>query len=440
MKEMIIRGINKIAVLPVLLVGAFFLSACIQTQETITPEQTSQGATQGPAAATQTAAPTATPEPTSSPTPSPSPSNEQATLWVSPSVDMQNRVVSVDQADQDRMAYCGADSIMTSEDGGNSWRSIPIEGISAAAEGTSFQTFGSSPNVSNTCMYLALDAAHPDSYYAVFTMAHEEYGAPPVYYMGFYTTDAGITWQLIPPPEESDYESFGGLWTNEDGRVEALFNKPLDLINDSEPAYVQVTEDGGGTWNPGRLSCPSNGPCLRWGPAASNIPGMGSPLPQGILISYDGGETWEAIQPPVELRTQPPNQLAAFSETEAQIISGSIFLSAAETPAEPLRETQDGGQTWKAVELPQLPEADTFPNYFPSLQILPDGRYLAQPDGGNVWYLLSAESDAWCRVSTGDLPIYPTGLQSAGGNLWWVDADSGLARSIPQSEIKCNGE
>lgn len=428
---------NKIAVFSMLLVGTFWLSACLQPQGAVTPDQTSQVATQEPAAATQTVTPSATPEPTSSSTPSPIPSNEQTPLWVSPSVDMQNRVVAVDRADQKRMAYCGADGIMTSEDGGNSWKSIPIEGIASAAEGSSYQTFGSSPNVSNTCMYLALDAAHLDSYYAVFTMAHEEYGAPPVYYMGFYTTNAGNNWQLIPPPDESDYESFGGLWTNENGSVEALFNKPLDLINEAEPAYVQGTQDGGMTWNPGRLSCPTNGPCLRWGPAASNIPGMGSPLPQGILISHDGGETWEAIDPPVELRTQPPNELVAFSDSEAQIISGSIFLSATETTAQPLRETNDGGQTWQAVELPQLPEADTFPNYFPSLQILPDGRYLAQPDGGNAWYLLSTEMDAWCRVSTGDLPIYPTLLQSAGGNLWWVDSESGLAKSFPIAEISC---
>lgn len=427
----------RTAIIPIILLVVFWLSACTQPQITLTPVQPDLVATPSIVPATQTITPTKTPRSTSSPTPLPTSGDGQAYLWISSSVDIINRVVSIDPGNQNRIAYCSADGIATSEDGGESWTTVPIDGIRSAAEAIGYETFGNSPDVSNTCMYLSLDPAHPDSYFAVFTVAHEEFGAPPIFYMGFYTMDSGASWQLIPPPAGADFESFGGLWTNEKGRVEALYAKPEESITPAEPSYVQVTEDGGRTWNSKSLSCPQVGPCLRWGPAASNVPGMGSPLPQGILISLDGGETWLAVEPVVELRAQPPNQQVAFSPTEAQIITGSIFLSAAESPAQPLRETHDGGRTWQPVDLPQLPVPDSFPNYFPSLQILPDGRYLSQSDGGNEWFLLALESDSWCTVSTNKLPIYPTLLQGVGDRVWWVDADSGRAVSVEVAEITC---
>lgn len=390
------------------------------------------------------ASPTATNThvPTTTPTIAPATTAQDAAsdgelLMISSAVDMINRVMAVDPGNSDRLAYCGGEGILVSDDGGDSWIAISTEGVSEAAKEVGYEIFNNDPAVSNTCMYLVLDPAHPNSYYAVFTLAHEEYGAPPIFYTGFYTTDSGVSWQPIPPPDDADFESFGGLWVSGEDRVEALFT-PVNLPGESQDLVsVQVTEDGGETWNHGSLSCPSAGPCLRWGAAASSIPGMGSPLPQDLLYSADKGESWETIMPAAELRTDPPNQIAATSSDEAQIIMGSIFLSMIDGKPQPLRITVDGGQNWTAMELPRIPAPDVEIQYFPGLQILPDGSYLTQSPEGDGWFWLQKTADSWCKVESESLPKFPKLLQHANGRLWWVDWENGRAESVAFVDISC---
>lgn len=376
------------------------------------------------------------PAPDSSPTQSSS-SVEDKLLWVSSGTDLYNRVVSIDPLDAERIAYCTKDEIHLSLDSGQTWEGIPTTGAAAVAEEIGYQVFETDSSFSQACLSVTLDPTFPHTFYAVFTAAHDEFGAPPVFYLGFFTTNNGETWQLVPPPSESSHFAFGGFWSNPAGLVEALYSMPTESADPGHPVYVQKTADGGQTWDSSQLACPLTGPCLRWGTAVSNIPGMGSPLPQKILISLDEGESWSVIEPPVELRTSPPNQLIAFSGQLAEIISGSIALSASDYDTYPIRSSQDGGQTWQAKPIPPLPAEGSDFIYYPGLQILPDGSYISQSNEDQTWFWLPTSNQTWCPLASNNLPAYPVLLQAVNDRLWWVDGDTGQAEHILLANIAC---
>jgi len=418
-----------------IMLGLFFLlisAACVQAQSTQTPEPPTASPT-SISSPTSRPTETAVPVPTETPTSPPAIAAASRLLWVSSSADLFNRVISVDPGNPQRIAYCAPDQIRLSQDGGQTWEeAIPTQGISAVAEESGYTIFDSA----SACISVTLDPEYPGSFYTVYSTAQEQYGAPPIFYMGFFTTDNGSTWQLVLPPQSATFEDFGGFWNLGGETVEALFNKPGQTSDPTANILVQKTADGGITWQPGELSCPQSGPCLRWGPAASNIPGMGSPLPQGILVSSDAGQTWSAVYPPAELRAPSPNQLAAFSDQEIAIISGSSAL-ATESEAPPLRLSEDSGLTWQVVALPPISHEDSDLNYYPGLQILPDESYLSQSPESSTWLWLSSDNPIWCPVNTDELPNYPVLLQSVADQLWWVDPEDNEAQHISLSEITC---
>lgn len=418
------------------LILLFIHTACTQAQiSEATKITTSSPTSSSPVTIdlTETPTETATQKPSEIPTTAPTTTSSSRLLWVSSSADLFNRVISVDPGNPQRIAYCAPDQIRLSLDGGQTWEDpIPTEGISAIAQENGYTIF----DVSSTCYSVTLDPNSPDSFYAVFATAQEEFGAPPVFYMGFFTSDHGLTWLLVPPPSPATLEDFGGFWNLNGETVEAMFTIPGQISDPTQNILIQETADGGIHWQLGDLHCPKAGPCVRWGPAASNIPGMGSPLPQGILASTDGGQIWSAVDPPVELRVPSPNQLAAFSDREIAIITGSITLSSEpETP--PLRFSEDGGDSWQAVNLPPIPFEDSELIYYPGLQILPDESYLSQSPESSKWFWLSPINPTWCQVKADDLPNYPVLLQSVADHLWWVDPEDYEAQHISLPEITC---
>ncbi len=359
-------------------------------------------------------------------------------LWVSSSADLFNRVISVDPKNQQRIAYCAPDEIRLSLDAGQTWEaSIPTVGVAAAAEQNGYTLFSGDSPTSATCHSVTLDPEHPSTFYAIFRAAQEQFGAPPVFYMGFFTTDNGNTWDFVPPPSSSNVENFGGFWNLDSEAVEALFHSSDQSVDQSPKVAVQETSDGGLAWLSGELSCPKSGPCLRWGPAVSSIPGMGSPLPQEIFISSDSGQTWSTVDPPVELRLPAPNQLVAFSDHEIAIISGSIAYSTPGTETPPIRYSENSGLQWQRLDLPPLSAEGSEVNYYPGLQILPDESYLTQDPEIGDWLWTSPTLSTWCRVNIEQLPLVPQLLQSVGDHLWWVDAESNLPEHIPFSDITC---
>jgi photosystem II stability/assembly factor-like uncharacterized protein len=157
---------------------------------------------------------------------------------------------------------------------------------------------------------------------------------------------------------------------------------------------------------------------------------MGSPLPQYIMASIDGGQTW--IQgPSVELRTLDPKEVAAFSDREAVVIDGSADF--------PVQLTQDGGKTWQVVGLPDMPGASSGAQQFGGLQIMPDGGLVAQSPNGSGWMRLDPKADQWCAASGGNLANGPALMQTSGDQLWWLPLEGQNPEHSAASNMNCGG-
>ncbi len=354
-------------------------------------------------------------------------------LWIQPSASIQATTMSVDVLNPMRIAYCAPGAIRLSQDGGKSWISISTGSVAKLAEASAYPLM-QNPGEIPTCNAVTLDSSHPDSFYAVFTTASKQYGAPPIYYQGYATHDHGKTWTLVPAPagvttSSQAIDRFGWFWT--DGNVvQVLYWGQINTPDQAPSAIVEQTADGGITWSPASLTCPPNGPCLRWGPAPSMISGMGAELPQTVMASQDGGQTWQSTGQSVELRANGPHELVALSENQALLISGSADY--------PLRYTQDSGKSWQVLALPPLPGADPAGSVgYPGLQMLPDGSMLALNDQAGTWWGLPPAAQDWCKIAISSLENNAVLLQAAGDKVWWFSASNNKPQSAPLSEFAC---
>lgn len=415
---------------PIMIIFAVsILTACSDSQPSPTTELIEVTPSAHEPAATQTKIST----PASASATEPAVSETSRILWSSPSTDLFNQVVAVDPQKPERLAYCASNEIRVTNNSGLTWETIPTSGVKTLSKEIGYPLFGGDTPTKSTCHSVTLDPDHPSSFFAVFTTAQEGLGAPPVYYMGFFTTDNGDTWQAVPVPESAAIEDFGGFWNLGEGAVEVLFNS----YEQAENPILFDTKDGGKTWELTTLSCPASGPCMRWGPAPANIPGMGSPLPQWILSSTDGGSSWAAIEPPVELRAPAPNQLIAFSDSEIAIVAGSISLAEPSPVTSAVRISPDTGTHFQQVELPAILSREDNSTYFPGLQMLPDESFLSQDPESNTWFWFNPQLPIWCPVNTDVLPLTPQLLQSSGERLWWINEEEDKVASIALSKIGC---
>lgn len=383
-----------------------------------------------------------TPQPTDTPQllptdaePTPTQELTQSREFISvPATDLFNRIIFVDPLNPQRMAYCAPGEIRLSQDSGRTWPdSISTQGITQIAAQSGYTIF----DQDSACHSVTLDSNYPDSFYTVFITAMEAYGAPPVFYMGFLTTDRGQNWQFVQAPNQTSIEDFGGFWNLYGNSVEVLYSNTASSNEVTINLLSQETIDGGNTWDSETLRCADSNACLRWGPAPSNIPGMGSPLPQSVLISKDAGQNWSRVDPMVELRAPSPNQLVELPDESWMIISGSIELSASGGGTSPVRISKDDGLTWQDIELPPISSDVSQFNYYPGLQILPDGSFLSQGTESSVWYWLSPELINWCLIESNKLPNFPVYLQTAADELLWVDPQNYEVISIPIAAVKC---
>ncbi len=359
--------------------------------------------------------------------------------WIAPSVSLTGSLLAVDPAQSGRFAYCDLGGIRVTEDGGKTWSLVPDTGAAAVAASAAYPMDQMQDN-RPLCVSVVLDPSHPDSFYTVFRTASKEYGAPPIFFMGFYTSDRGKTWKLAPVPGGSSLERFGGFSTDLQRVQAAFYGEATQGSDQPVPVIVEETRDGGATWSAASLACPpaAAGSCVRWGAAPSQISGMGSPAPQAVVASQDGGKTW-ATGPAVELRMPGPNALAGYAgapgSTVVLISGGSDF---------PVQISSDGGQSWRAVSVPALPGSSAEGTPFPELQILPDGSLMALPDGGS-WQMLAAGAATWCEVKASGLPETAVTFQGIGDRLWWLpqnEASSGAVpapASLPLANLKCGG-
>jgi hypothetical protein len=353
-----------------------------------------------------------------------------APLWIQPSASLLSQTIGFDPVTSNRMAVCVSGAIKISQDGGATWSSISTAPVVSLADAMGYSI---DVQQSTACNSVILDPTRPESIYAVFEAADKQYGAPPIYFLGFYTTD-GKTWQAAPtPPGEQNptmVERFGGFW-NADQAVQALYSGDTNgQPFEAAPVLVEETKVGGKTWQAGTLSCPANGPCLRWGAAPGSISGMGASLLQFVMVSQDNGQSWGSTGQSVELHISDPNELVAYSASVAALISGGAQY--------PLLVTQDSGKTWQAYALPSLPGSNQSTGFqFNGLQILPDGSLLAMiPDTG-TWFSLPPGSQDWCKLNVTIPGNYPLLLQTSGNKVWWFSPVDQSLQSTPLREFVC---
>jgi hypothetical protein len=351
-------------------------------------------------------------------------------LWVQPAADLSTSSLAADLLDPKRLAYCAAGEIQLSQDGGHTWGSIPVNAASFPTPLDQL-TVG---DQSSSCTSVTLDSSHPNSLYAVFGLVDTEYGAPPIYFAGYYTTDLGKTWQLVPVlaisvSQGTINDSFGGFWT--DGKtVQVLYYGKSNNGNLPFPPLAKQTLDGGVTWTDATLACPSTGPCVRWGASPGFVGGMGADLPQSVLASPDGGKTWQDTGQSVELRAAGPHELVALSATDVMLLSG--------TDRFPVRFSADGGISWQVIALPKPPSslAGYYAGY-PGLQVRPDGSLLSMlPDTGQ-WLALAPAAQDWCQVAFTSADLFTALLRFSGSQVWWLSASTMQPQNAPQSDFIC---
>ncbi len=351
-------------------------------------------------------------------------------LWVQPAADLSTSSLAADPLDPKRLAYCAAGEIQLSQDAGQTWTPVPVDAASLPSPLDRLMP----GDQSRMCISVTLDSSHPDSLYIVFGLVDKLYGAPPIYFTGYFTTDLGKTWQLAPVPAIGENQmaindSFGGFWT--DGKtVQVLyFGKPASE-GQPFPLLAKQTRDGGLTWMDAFLACPATGPCVRWGAAPNTEGGMGADMSQSVLASSDGGKTWQDTGQSVELRNTGPHELVAFSNTQVLLISGADRF--------PLRYSADGGISWQVIALPAT--SGSQPGYFqgyPGLQVSPDGSLLSMlPDSGQ-YVSLSATGQDWCQVAFTQPDQTPGLLQFVGNRVWWLSGSTLQPQNAPHSDFIC---
>jgi hypothetical protein len=344
-------------------------------------------------------------------------------------------LIAVDRTDPQRLAYCAPGTIQLSTDGGASWSSISTTEVVTLAAATSYPLFNSAAPSMPACDAVTFDPGHSGSFYAVFTTAKKPYGAPPTFFAGFFTTDAGKSWQAVPVPANHTVEQFGGFRETEQG-VQVPFRGQASVPNEPVPSSVEQTTDGGHTWSPAELSCPDTGPCITWGPAPSEIGSMGPSYPQQIEVSTDGGVQWTNPSWPRDvILNGGPSELASLSATKVALLSGPNDY--------PFRLSEDGGKTWHVIALPALPGSGN--GYLPlyaGLQMLPSGALLAQSQDQGAWHMLPPTAGAWCPVDSALLPSGPDLMAAAGDRLWWLERPGGSGtlpapRSVLLGDLRC---
>lgn len=256
-----------------------------------------------------------------------------------------------------------------------------------------------------------LDHAAPSSLFITVAAVKQPYGAPPIFYTPYFSTDRGTTWHAVPVPRGLSQGTFDGFQAS-GTRIYADWGSGRRTAS-------EYTADGGLTWQNGLIGCPSAGPCLRFGPYAHEYPGMGVGIMQPIM-RQNPAHRWMTSTTVTAPVSASPSQLAALSSKRALLIDSSAQY--------PVELTTNGGRTWQYVALPQYRRQAPL-----QLMMLANGDLLGQFEvgAGSQWALLPPRSAVWRLIPTTVLPGNITGLTQTGTELWWYPAASPSGKSGP---------
>ncbi len=277
---------------------------------------------------------------------------------------------------------------------------------------------------------------------ASFSVA-PKFQAPPFVDVALQTADGGNHWTPVSIPAGAQMGGFAGF-RYLGSSLQALFTRgsgetPTSGSFQSAP-LVETLKSGDTNWVPGTFQCPLQGPCVTFG---SYIPGncaMNGSL-QSVLHSTDSGSSWSQPVWPTEVQSCWPSELIPISiQTELLISSGSKYF---------VRESVDGGSSWKVISLPAIPGATPgygFSGTSAEIQMLANGSLLATGQRGSRygWDLLNPGSNIWCPVKG-----LPVGVQSSskfapvrqlGDTLYWIPPSNGsnaVLKSVRTASVKC---
>jgi hypothetical protein len=272
---------------------------------------------------------------------------------------------------------------------------------------------------------------------------------PPIFFYALATRNRGRSWTPLPVPQGSQPAYFGGF--RSDGHdavvVYARAVRSATALAQATRPLAERTANGGASWSPTRLGCPTTGPCVTLGPFLPGNCAQGIST-QFVLRSANAGRAW---------RQSPILDADAFACGDVQLASvgnGGELLVNALSPY-PLQLSTNGGMSWSDLSMPVPARVNTpteLNDFGPGgITLLPDGALLLTGGGAysGGWQLLSPEARRWCEVAGqhGSWQFAPQAsrLTLVGGELWWLTWGNTPSRGatpvhvheLPLSAVRC---
>ncbi len=263
---------------------------------------------------------------------------------------------------------------------------------------------------------------------------------PPVYMAALYTTNGGDSWRSVPTPrglapqDFSGFESMGSqvvavyFDTNQSG---SGYGNTWPVGSDRGIIRTEVTSNGGESWTPSTLSCPSVGPCAAFGPFLEGNCAMDG-TNQSIMLGAPGSITgqwdkWFNTAWNSTLNSCFDQQLIATAPHGLVLLDPSSQYE--------LLQSSNSGQTWSNRSVPRIPGQ---PNPLPlgdELLLAPSGALLAMVVTATVptqdqLFELAPGSTSWCQV--------PKIFSATKGN-WYVGSLRVDSRDLIWSQFRSTG-
>jgi hypothetical protein len=334
------------------------------------------------------------------------------------------------------IAWCGATGPELTS--GTTTTALRTSSVAATLRGSGLSLPGGAAS-SPQCATILVDPTQRSSVFVGFNTAMGG-SIPPVYTTALYTVNGGDSWRRVPTPsglapqDFSNFESMGS-------RVVAVY---FD-VNQSDSGYggqwplgsargvvkTEVTSDGGESWTPSTLSCPSVGPCAAFGPFLEGNCAMNG-TDQSIMVGAPGSTTgqwdrWFTTAWDSTLNSCFAQQLVTTSQR------GLVLLDASSQYQ--LLQSSNSGQTWSNRSVPSIRGQTNPLPLGDALLLEPNGDLLAMvvttmsPTQDEL-FQLAPDSSSWCQVPN----IFDT---TKGG--WYVGSVRVDSRDLVWSEFSSSG-